>query len=44
MEELKKVVLIAGNALCVLLGEDLPDPKTDILRKYLYHRGFPILT
>ena len=34
MEELKKVVLIASNALSVFLGEDLPDPRDEIFEKY----------
>ncbi|MFC1965652.1 hypothetical protein ACFLWI_01705 [Chloroflexota bacterium] len=38
MEELKKVVLIASNVLSVLLGEDLPNPRTVIFKKspYIY--------
>ena len=37
MEELKKVVLIAGNMLSVFLGEDLPNPRTEIFKKYPYY-------
>ncbi|GAI04152.1 unnamed protein product [marine sediment metagenome] len=36
MEELKKVALIAGNVLSILLGEDLPDPRMDIPNDYSY--------
>jgi len=34
MEDLKEVVLVAGNILDLLLGKDLPDPRTDISNKY----------
>ncbi len=34
MEDLKKVVLVAGDVLDLLLGKDLPDPRTDISNKY----------
>jgi len=36
MEELKRVALIAGNVLNILLGEDLPDPRIDIPNEYSY--------
>ena len=32
MEDLKKVLLIAGNVLDLLLGKDLPGPGIDINR------------
>ncbi len=36
MKELKIIVIVAGNVLSLLLGEDLPDPRTDISNKYPY--------
>jgi len=37
MEELRTVVLFINRVLSTLLGEDLPDPTTEIYKNNLYN-------
>jgi len=34
IEDLKEVVLIIGDVLGIFLGEDLPDPRIEIIKEY----------
>ncbi len=34
MKDLKKGVWVASDVLDLLLGKDLPDPRTDVANKY----------
>ena len=40
MEELRKAIFFIDNVLSIFLEEDLPDPRTEIFKKYPYIYGW----